>query len=200
MIRNLQAKGWKRIYIYMFISTPLLMFILEEMVQLVGFSRYVLRQGQMWQEALNACGFDNNVNTGAIVITIILGVFNPVAGIVFTLYFLASRMAITREVMRCQNELWGYYTNVGSEENAVYSAILKIGSRKLALLVIAITLVIFFYYRMNKKPTAKPTGRRRLSWTETDMREAIRKIELDEESFIEFCNINQIPLSGKEKR
>jgi len=199
MMMHKQLKGWKRIYLWLFLTTPFMLFILEEGVQTLGFGRFTLQQGDLWEEALEAVKVDRKINRVCYTISVCAFPLNPLAGTVFTLYFWADRQKMDREVMRIENELWGYTTGVSQDDNAFVTAIQSIGSRKLALLVIAITLVIFFYYRMNKKPVAKPVGKRRIVWTETDLREAIRKIGLDEESFINFCSENRIPLSGKEK-
>lgn len=201
MMNYIQAKGWRRIYIWLFLTTPFMLFIMEEGIQTLGFGRYTLVQGDLWEEALEAVKVDRKINKVCYTIAICSFPLNPLAGTVFTLYFWADAQKMQREVIRIENELWGYTTHdISQKENAIVATITQFGSRKLALLVIAVTLVIFVYYRMNRHTMAKPTGGRRFAWTEADMREAVRKIEIDETQFIEFCNQNKIPLSGKEKR
>ena len=199
MIQYIQSKGWKRIYIWLFLTTPFLLFILEEGVQTLGFGRFTLAQGDLWKEALEAVNVDKKINSICFIVAILCFPCNPLAGSVFTLYFWADRQKIMREVVRYETELWGYSNHTVSEDNAIVAAIGNFGSRKLALLVIGITLIlmVLYHYRQNRKPARRKEMIFR--WNESDLRNAAGQIGIDADDLLTFYETHNIPKSGKEK-
>lgn len=193
-----RTKGWKRVYVWLFFTIPFLLFIMEEAVQTLGFGRYMLTQGKLWEEALAAISIDRQINTFCLVVSIISFPLNPLAGGVFSLYFMADRYKIAREVIRIEHELWGYSNHSIPEQSAMVTAISRFGGRKLALLVIAATILIILTLMLIKRERL-PKGRREkhISWSETQLRVATRQIGLDEDEFIEFLNDEGIPLNSK---
>jgi len=185
ILTQLKVKGWKRVYLWLFLTIPFLLFIMEEGVQTLGFGRFTLAQGKLWAEALEAVNADRKINAICFMVSVACFPFNPLAGSVFTLYFWADRQKILREVVRYETELWGYSNQT-------------VGSRKLALLVIGITLVLMI--ALHFKTRRKPAGRKdKFTWNETELREAARKFGIDDEKLMEFFTDNEIPTSGKGK-
>ena len=199
MIQYIQSKGWKRVYIWLFLTTPFLLFILEEGIQTLGFGRFTLAQGKLWEEALEAVQVDKKINSVCFIISILCFPVNPLAGGVFTLYFWADKQKILREVVRYETELFGYSNHTVSEPNAFVTAIQNTGSRKLALLVIGITLslIILLHYHQNRKPVRRKEPV--FIWSKSDLETAASQIGINQENLFIFFESNQIPTEGKEK-
>lgn len=197
-----KTKGWKRVWLWLFCTIPFLLFIMEEAVQTLGFGRYMLTQGKLWEQALAAISIDKQINKFCLVVSIVSFPINPLAGGVFTLYFMADRHKIAREVIRIENELWGYSNHDLPKPYAAITAVSRFGSRKLALLVIAATILIILTLMLIKRERL-PKGRREketpISWSEAQLRVASRQIGLDEDKFIEFLNDEGIPLNSNKE-
>ena len=198
MIQYIQSKGWKRIYVWLFFTIPFLLFIMEESVQTLGFGRFTLIQGKLWTEALEATKTDKKVNSICLTASVISVPLNPLAGGVFTLYFIADRDKMKREVMRIENELLGYTTEESQKPNVILTTVGKFGSRKLSLLIIGITILIFCATKLRHRPKHQKAVM--IQWNEADLRMSAEKIGIDPDNFIDFCNTNKIPISGKEKQ
>ena len=192
-----KTKGWKRVYIWLFFTTPFMLFIMEEAVQTLGFGRYTLTQGELWEETYEAIKIDKKINKFCLIVSIASFPLNPLAGGVFSLYFIADRHKLGREVVRIENELWGYSENEIPGEIEIFNVVSRIGVRKLGLVVIGAMLIVVFITQLSSSVRLPPARKEVMQWTESDLREAVSKIGINENDFIDFCTQNKIPVSGK---
>lgn len=106
-IRSWYAKyrGFIRVWVWVFVTTGFMLFILEEASQVRGFGRYSLLQGRMWTAAEQAAKEDKVFNNLNHTIARVSMFINPIAGYTFTRYFDSESVKLEREMQRIDKEL-----------------------------------------------------------------------------------------------
>lgn len=96
-----------KLYFKAFVTIAFLMFILEEGSQLLGFSRFTLIGGKLWDEANQAVIQDEKITRYNRKLCKIGMWINPISGFVFVRYFDQELIKISREKKRVDRELNG---------------------------------------------------------------------------------------------
>lgn len=163
-------KGWRSKWLWAFFTSPFLLFICEESAQLLGFGRFILIQGGLWEEHLAVLEGDKKWNILFLVLSIIDIPINPFSGCIFTIYFISERRKMKMEFIRAQNELWGFsdQTFIGGGDWNMTEFITT--GRIIAIAAITVTILVLLFRAVHHRSrTQIPSVREEVTSNRSEM-------------------------------